>query len=41
MKQMLPHIGFIFKRNIRDKKNFGHVSVVKVPSKSKIFIILL
>ena len=20
MKQMLPHIGFIFKRNIRDKK---------------------
>ncbi len=25
MKQMLPHVGFIFKRNIRDKKNIYYI----------------
>ncbi len=28
MKQMLPHIGFIFKRNIRDKKNIYYIYFV-------------
>ena len=32
MKQMLPHIGFIFKRNIRDKKNIYYIIMMSVCS---------
>lgn len=32
MKQMLPHIGFIFKRNIRDKKNIYYIIMLSLCS---------
>lgn len=39
MKQMLPHINFIFKRNIRDKKNIYYIMMMSLCS--IIFIIVL
>lgn len=32
MKQMIPHIGFIFKRNIRDKKNIYYIIMMSLCS---------
>lgn len=41
MKQMLPHIGFIFKRNIRDKKNIYYIIMMLICSVLLVSIVVI